>query len=113
MVKPRRGPQRGAPVRSDPRWNRLLQHEPREQKPAAVKFYNKNNNWAIVAPSRGTVLQTAQHVTALLAVGVIQEPSGADWAPWGSKRLWLCLICGCDLFEKKNSTSGRGSVLNV
>lgn len=47
------------------------------------------------------MLQTAQHVTALLVVGVIQEPSGADWAPRGSKRLWLCLICGCDRFKKR------------
>lgn len=61
MVKLTGGPQRGAPVRSVPRWNRLPQQEPREQEPAAVKVYNKNNNQPIVAPSRGTLLQTAQH----------------------------------------------------
>lgn len=72
-------------MRSDPRWNHLPQQEQREQKPAAVKVYNKNNKWAIVAPSRGTPLQTAQHVTALLVVGVIQEPSGANEAPRGVK----------------------------
>lgn len=67
-------------MRSEPRWNHLPQQEPREQKPAAVKVCNKNNNWAVVALSRGTPLPTAQHVTALPVVGVIQEPSGDNEA---------------------------------
>lgn len=113
MVKLTGGPQRGAPVRSVPRWNRLPQQEPREQEPAAVKVYNKNNNQSIVAPSRGTLLQTAQHVTALLAVGVIQEPFGADWAPGGSNKLWLRLICGYDLKNKRFKHLGEDLFLMI
>lgn len=67
-------------MRSDPRWNHLPQQEPREQKPAAVKAYNKNNNWAIVALSRGTPLQTAQHVSGG------GGNSGAVWSQLGSQR---------------------------